>query len=295
MNLEVCYPDFVMWPESGNAANFFRSGCCEDTVSHTPFGQADIMPVEAAPAAMRQYKMLIMSGWNTMTSDTQSKLMRYVRQGGTLAILLPQMTAATCADDPCAHINPRRLRELCGVELAGAPDRADAPINRLAIPAGLSREFPETERLIRRQPATPFYMHLGTYNAQLRNLRLAGRRARAIATESFSGFPFLVEHRLGSGWVYLFNLADYSKSPAVYLVINAALRDLCGTVAARHPAAGGRKNQLLCLPRRAACRRMSAVFLWLPPIGTTPPARRRRFLQFTAKRSRSPSAATGWR
>ncbi len=261
MNLEVCYPDFAMWPEMGNAPNFFRPGCCEDTISHTPFGQADIMPVEAAPAAMRQCKMLIMSGWNTMTADTHSKLMDYVRQGGMLAILLPQMTSATCTDDPCAHINPRRLRELCGVELAGTPDCADAPINRLEIPCGLRRDFTETESLIRRQPATPFYMHLGTYNAQLRNLRLVGRRARAIAAEACSGFPFLVEHRLGRGRVYLFNLADYSKSPTMYLVINAALRDLAGRLPRDIRLLAGEKINYFVYPGAARSGARCRIFV----------------------------------
>ncbi len=227
LNLEVCYPEFTMWPELDNAVNFFRpGGCREDTVSHTPFGQADITPVEAAPAALQQHKMLIMSGWNTQTAATQAKLMRYVRQGGVLTVLLPQVTSATSADNPCAHINPRWLRALCGVELAGPADGADAPINRLAPARAWRRQLPEFCRLARRQPETPFYMHVGTYNAMLRNLRIADRRAEAIITETCSGYPFLVERRLGKGRVYLFNLADFTKFPAIYLAINAVLRDL---------------------------------------------------------------------
>ncbi len=78
----------------------------------SPFGQVDIVSVddEARLADLTRYDLLVYGGWNTMTPHIKRVLAKWVREGGTLVLCLPQLlgtaerkgdawTAADLVDD----------------------------------------------------------------------------------------------------------------------------------------------------------------------------------------------------
>jgi len=232
--LEVCYPEYDVNGLGDNVRHMTPPNHPRrDTFSDTPFGAADIVPVEAESATLSQYSLLILAGWNTMDDENFNRLVAYVKKGGVLTLLLPHLTSSTHAKDPCKSVRTKWLRALCGVDFAaGHEDTVDAPLNALKLAKESRREYPTAASLIRRQPRDVRYRAHGTYGAALRNLRNITVNARTVLEETYSEFPFLIERRLGKGHVFLFNLADYPKSPTIYEIINATLRD----IAARVPA-----------------------------------------------------------
>jgi hypothetical protein len=57
----------------------------------TPYGQVDIVPVEADDQCLAGYRLLVFPGWNTMTDGDLERLCRYVQNGGTLVLGLPHL------------------------------------------------------------------------------------------------------------------------------------------------------------------------------------------------------------
>ena len=60
--------------------------------SGTPYGDFDEVPTEAKPEYFDRYSLLLHLGWNTMIAEDYDKLSRFVENGGTLLIGLPQFS-----------------------------------------------------------------------------------------------------------------------------------------------------------------------------------------------------------
>jgi hypothetical protein len=54
----------------------------------TPYGPVDLIPIDAPPKFLHQYKLLVFLGWNTLTEENYQKLLAYVRSGGCLFMSL---------------------------------------------------------------------------------------------------------------------------------------------------------------------------------------------------------------
>ncbi|MCK5845166.1 MAG: hypothetical protein KAG97_10695, partial [Victivallales bacterium] len=116
-SLEVCYPDVNRAiPQIENNLPAIVNAKL-NTVSSTPYGQADIFPVDVASEIPKEYKILILTGWHTMTETLLEKLVAYVENGGSLSILLPHLTTTTLKSECYKKINREFARKLCGVEL----------------------------------------------------------------------------------------------------------------------------------------------------------------------------------
>lgn len=59
--------------------------------SKTPYGQVDIVPIEAGRQAFSRYKTLIMLGWNTADEQMIDELTAFVENGGTLVLSAPHL------------------------------------------------------------------------------------------------------------------------------------------------------------------------------------------------------------
>ena len=112
----------------------------------TPFGVVDLLPIEATPARLAEYRMVAFLGWNTYSNDDFAHLLEYVRQGGTLLL-----TAAHVNAEEQPHLPPKFPAEDTAVRrLLG--DGYRALKTPTVIPNGRGRViyFPEN-----RYPADP--------------------------------------------------------------------------------------------------------------------------------------------
>ena len=110
--LEVCYPGLKrnLLPHDNDLEEYLKSR--KYAVSDTPYGDTDILPTEAPTEVIEQYKLLIMTGWHTMTQTSMNKLYFYVENGGNLVLLLPHMTTKTLRTSPSSHINNKWLEQI---------------------------------------------------------------------------------------------------------------------------------------------------------------------------------------
>jgi len=69
-------------------------------VTTTPYGLVEIVPLCAASLAhLNTFRLLVLAGWNTMTSAIATKLTGYVRDGGTLVLALPHLSSHVRRED----------------------------------------------------------------------------------------------------------------------------------------------------------------------------------------------------
>lgn len=164
--------------------------------SGTPYGDFDQVPVEAGIAYLRQYRLLLNLGWNTMISDDYVKLKEFVAAGGTLFTGLPQFSTHTKRQflkgmNDLALWNHGDLGELCGVTIHGKGPRYSGQWN--AAGRGHFSE-PELSRLPNDTGDEDGPCHLA-------EVELHG--AEIVVWDAASGRPLVVRHDYGSGRVYL--------------------------------------------------------------------------------------------
>ena len=97
----------------------------------TPYGQADIVSFVndqvTSDFLIRNYKVLIFSGWNTCSEKQYGTLLNYVRDGGKLFISIPQLSTDVTRNiwqytrEDLVHGGD--FSELCGVKVKGRGPR----------------------------------------------------------------------------------------------------------------------------------------------------------------------------
>ncbi len=97
--LKVFYPRSVL-------DNFYIMNCPDKSqgfYTGTPYGNLDIMPIEAE--SFSGYQLLVAVGYNKAERDDLDKLYKFVEDGGTLVIGLPQFSITTNREDSvaCRH------------------------------------------------------------------------------------------------------------------------------------------------------------------------------------------------
>jgi len=102
------------WKNLLNADLFAKS-----RYSGTPYGQVDIVPVQAPIDVLQKYKTLMFLGWNTMTPEIYAKLKEYVKNGGNLFMSLPQLSRQIERKPELELINNGDFRDLFGVTVKG--------------------------------------------------------------------------------------------------------------------------------------------------------------------------------
>ena len=223
-NLEVCFPAVNRHiPANENLAAYKTESLA--IISDTPYGEADILPVDANADVMGQYKVLITSGWHSMDTHLFKKLEAFVGHGGVLVMLLPHMTSGKLKRDPCSYIDDVWLERLCGVRFSGQQDK-DMPLNRIQLSENMEKNlFPSLRKYLKRNKTKSD--HSGTL---MKRIILAGSAVSVIAEEEKSGLPFLIKNKIGSGSVFLFNIADFPSQEQTYQLINAALVDIIDNI-----------------------------------------------------------------
>ena len=186
--------------------------------SGTPYGDFDEVPTEAKPEYFDRYSLLLHLGWNTMIGEDYDKLDRFVRNGGTLLIGLPQFSRHVRRDflEDMMELdlwNEGDLSELCGLRVLGpgknysgqwnSPGRETAFIPELS---GIPSKSPEEDGPCR-----------------LARLELTG--AEAVVWDAMTGDPLVCRFRRGRGTVYTVTAYAYPG--------HEALRDVMACLIAR--------------------------------------------------------------
>ena len=176
--------------------------------SGTPYGDFDEVPTEAGAGYLRQYKLLLNLGWNTMIREDYDKLCEFVRDGGTLFTGLPQFSTHVRRDflkdwQYLALWNDGDLSGLCGVTVGGPGPEYSGQWN-----AADRETFPEPQL-----SALPSHSMNEDGPCRLAELELKG--AEVVAWDAATGHPLILHHRLGKGSVYLLTAWAYPGHEAL--------------------------------------------------------------------------------
>jgi len=184
-----------------------------------PFGQVDMVPVEAPLSVLESYKCLVFLGWNTMTPDIYEKLKDYVRGGGRLVMSLPHLSTQVHRKPELELINDGDLSDLFGVRVRGKGEEAIHVRFAPSLPAG------------------PYAFPSGTSyleGVSLADIELAGAEVVATSVDlsgpngisgAGPGQPLLVQHNLGKGTAYLLTTWTY-PGPHVPAFLTDVLRTI---------------------------------------------------------------------
>jgi len=192
----------------------------------TPYGQVDLVPVEAEADFLNNYKLLVFLGWNTMTAGTYDKLLSYVKKGGCLFMALPHTFTHKKYVNLCPEIlfNKGNLSDLFGVKIQslvmddareeiGLGDSRN-PLQGISIIDGTKYKFKKGKQ---------YYI-----NGDTRIIKTRLTRARAIARGN-NGQPILTRKSfLGGGEAFLLIAPDY---PIIYKDL---VRDVLTGLIKRH-------------------------------------------------------------
>jgi len=209
------------------------------TFSDTPYGEVDILPIEAPVEVMNQYSCLIFLGWNSMLKEDYQKLINYVRKGGKIFMCLCHLSSSFKRDAPLKIINRGDLRELFGIKVIKSKKDSVWPVDiykdilieaefcrysddeRVKFP--LEKKFPIAGKTGFTKIQVPGGIHL------LGNIRVT-EEEEIIMHDRYSKEPVLIEHKLGKGYSYLLNICRYPHKQYMRRLIQSILKGLLDSV-----------------------------------------------------------------
>ena len=85
-----------------------------------PYGPVDLMPIEAPEDVINTYTSIVLLGWNSFMEEDFVRLLKFVKQGGTLLLSRPNINAELNHGKPARLPVSRTLDELLGTDFATA-------------------------------------------------------------------------------------------------------------------------------------------------------------------------------
>jgi hypothetical protein len=161
--------------------------------SASPNGQTDLVTIDGDLEKLQKYELLILPGWNTMTTENYQKLIGFVNNGGHLVIAATQCTNHITRDfliskQDFNFFNDGDLTALCGIKVGQVTD----PIQSVRWKDGK------------------------TCNAKgLPGLTSEVMPGASVLAESESGTPVLVENQIGLGRVWTLVAGEFWGAPAL--------------------------------------------------------------------------------
>jgi len=195
-----------------------------DFSGNPPFGQYDVVPIEAPFHVLKGYSCLVFLGWNMMTPETYDKLKRYVKSGGRLMMFLPHLTVE---EDRAKEIRLYRngdFRDLFGVKVTGRHRTAIRGIKCFADSSVRGYRFPRW-----RISTDPRFV------GRFTPARLKVTSARILCgwtdhyrtpLEELLSRPVLTENRLGKGVAWLVTTWEYPADEGMARFTSDLLRTI---------------------------------------------------------------------
>ena len=177
----------------------------------SPYGQTDVVFLDDFTRLkdLTRYKLVVCTGWNTMTPGIVQTLSQYVRQGGTVFLVTPQLSTRTDREyalyAPSDLIANGVLKPLIDMEIV---DRQDASGTVESDWLTEGKERLETS-IARFNPTEP--------SADSQPLETLA---------SIDGKPLLVRQRQGKGAVYLLLTWTYPGEDAAKTLLQSILKKL---------------------------------------------------------------------
>lgn len=159
----------------------------------SPNGQADLVTIDGDIQKLKKYEMLILPGWNTMTTENYGKLIDYVASGGHLVIAATQCTNHITRDFLVAKkdfnfYNQGDLTRLSGVK-----------VGDVAPPIQSIRWMDGRNCAAQGVPGLAAEIMPGA----------------VVLAESETGMPVLVEKTIGKGRVWTLVAGEYWGAPGL--------------------------------------------------------------------------------
>jgi hypothetical protein len=182
----------------------------DDMSFSVPFGQYDIVPVEAALDVLKEYSCLVFAGWNTMTDDIYQKLKEYVYSGGKLFMTAAHLNTSDKRDGEWSPVNNGDYSDLFGCRINGKGRKLNWGVKFLGESIIPGYKYPSTKTGI----CDPI---LSAGNIHCADVEVTDGRISAILADKFSGWRenspvIMVEKAYGEGYASLFTTLDYPGS-----------------------------------------------------------------------------------
>ncbi len=178
-----------------------------DFYGNPPYGQYDVVPIEAPIDILREYSALVFLGWNTMTEEIYQKLCSYVKEGGHLFMSVPHLSTETDRGKEIKLLRDGDLRELFGLIVKGRGQDGVAGIKTIK-----HSSLPEYKMPVWRVQTDPRFLG----DRSLAQVELHGARVLSgwsdfyVQTEEdVERHPVLTEYSLGAGKSFLLCSWDY--------------------------------------------------------------------------------------
>jgi hypothetical protein len=194
----------------------------EDFSGNPPYGQYDVVPIEAPLKILQQYTCLMFPGWNTMTNKIYRKLKAYVKAGGHLIMFLPQLSTHTDRAKSMKLHRGGDFADLFGVKVKGKFKTDVRGVNCMANSTLKNYRFP-----LWRINSDPRFMG----NMTPARVQLAGARVISgwcdfykITEEKLASQPMIVENSVGKGKAFLITAWEYPADEGLRRLTNDVLR-----------------------------------------------------------------------
>ena len=191
----------------------------------TPYGEIELIPIDAPAEVLSQFKLLLLLGWNTMDEEQYGKLKDYVANGGTLFMSVPHATTNESRAflgnnlEPLNLVHDGDFSDLFGTRVKGRGGRllrilADEDVAGNPV-AGV---YQQSDKF--RYPSSgPLHAPV-----DLAEVELCG--AEVLAREADSGGPILVRNGVGKGTAYLLCTFDFPGNSYLVPLVTPLIRRL---------------------------------------------------------------------
>lgn len=194
-----------------------------DYSGNPPYGQYDLVPVEAPPAVLKKYSCLVFLGWNTMTEEIYKKLKKYVKEGGHLIMSVPHLSTETKRSKNLKLYKKGDFRDLFGLIVKGKGKTLTAGTRFIAESTLKSYKFPNWGM------SDPKFINedLRLCNLKLTTARVLARFSTNYYKEEAKQYaPIMVENSVGKGKAFLITTWCYPGESGMKPFMKEILRDI---------------------------------------------------------------------
>lgn len=200
-----------------------------DFSGNPPYGQADVVPMEAPLDILSRYDALIFLGWNTLAPEYYEKLKDYVHAGGHVLCTLAHLDTRINRNTAPVLFNGGDFNDLFGVRVRPGSRDWESGVKFLRNPSGTSYRFPlwteNSDPKYGDGPLTLADVEAGT--AEM----IAGASGTFLGeVESIERSPVLTANAFGNGRAFLVHTLEHPGHPS----LSRLYADLIGFFAAAH-------------------------------------------------------------